>query len=83
MFTTKVIKSHVKLHVKSNATKISRESTPYITLHFSPHDREFFCLLQYFRVALAGRLASRPSSLGLLVGNNNDKIRIMNGFVAA
>ena len=37
--TTKVIKGHVKLHVKSNATKISRESTPYITLtlHFSRH----------------------------------------------
>ena len=32
LFTTKVIKSHVKLHVKSNATKIPRESTPYITL---------------------------------------------------
>ena len=27
LFTTKVIKSHVKLHVKSNATKIPREST--------------------------------------------------------
>ena len=37
LFTTKVIKSHVKLEVKSNATKIPRESTPYITLtlHFS------------------------------------------------
>ena len=67
---TKVIKSHVKLHVKFNATKIS--------VHFSQQDREFFCLrvrssqvtwklhvksnastvenffclLQYFRVAL-------------------------------
>ena len=67
---TKVIKSHVKLHVKFNATKIS--------IHFSQQDREFFCLrvrsstvtwklhvksnastvenffclLQYFRVAL-------------------------------
>ena len=33
---TKVIKSHVKLHVKFNATKIS--------VHFSQQDREFFCL---------------------------------------
>ena len=68
---TKVFKSHVKLHVKFNATKIS--------IHFSQYkDREFFCLrvrsskvtwklhvksnastvenffclLQYFRVAL-------------------------------
>ena len=31
-FTTKVIKSHMKLHMKSNATKIPREFTPYITL---------------------------------------------------
>ena len=35
LFTTKVIKSHVKLHVKSNATKIPRESTPYITLAYT------------------------------------------------
>ena len=32
LFTTKGIKSHVKLHVKSNATKIPRESTPYSTI---------------------------------------------------
>ena len=35
LFTTKVIKSHVKLHMKSNAIKIPRESTPYITLFTS------------------------------------------------
>ena len=29
LFTTKVIKSHVKLQLKSNGTKIPRESTPY------------------------------------------------------
>ena len=32
LFTTKVIKSHVKLQLKSNATKIPRESTPYSTI---------------------------------------------------
>ena len=32
LFTTKVIKSHVKLQVKSNATKIPRKSTPYSTI---------------------------------------------------
>ena len=32
LFTTKVIKSHVKLQVESNATKIPRESTPYSTI---------------------------------------------------
>ena len=50
LFSTKVTISHVKLHVKSNATKIPRESTLDITLTlpFSQHDREFFCLLQYF-----------------------------------
>ena len=32
LFTTKLIKSHVKLQVKSNATKIPRESTPYSTI---------------------------------------------------
>ena len=31
-FKTKVIKSHAKLHVRSNATKIPRESIPYVTL---------------------------------------------------
>ena len=40
LFTTKVIKSHVKLHVKSNTTKIPRESTPYIT-HFTTRSRIF------------------------------------------
>ena len=32
LFTTKLIKSHMKLQVKSNATKIPRESTPYSTI---------------------------------------------------
>ena len=32
LFTTKVIRSHVKLQLKSNATKIPRESTPYSTI---------------------------------------------------
>ena len=32
LFTAKVIKSHVKLQVKSNATKIPRESTAYSTI---------------------------------------------------
>ena len=61
LFKTKVIKSHVKPHVKSNATK-TRESTPYITLtlHFSQHDQEFFCLLQIIlHVALSCSLAIR------------------------
>ena len=40
LFTTNVIKSHVKLHVKSNATKIPRESTPYITI-FTARSRIF------------------------------------------
>ena len=40
LFTTKVIKSHVKLHMKSNATEIPRESTPYITL-FTARSRIF------------------------------------------
>ena len=40
LFTTKVIKRHVKLHVKSNVTKIPRESTPYITL-FTARSRIF------------------------------------------
>ena len=71
-------KSHVKLHVKSNATKMPRESTPYITLtlHFSQHDQEFFCLLQYFAWHWAGRLASWLSSLGLLVGNHGWRITL-------
>ena len=57
--------------MKSKATKIPRESTPYIklTLHFSQHDQEFFCLLQYFAWHYAGCLASRPSLLSLLFGN--------------
>ena len=40
LFTTKVIKRHVKLHVKSNVTQIPRESTPYITL-FTARSRIF------------------------------------------
>ena len=32
LFTTKVIKSHMKLQLKSNGTKIPRESTPYSTI---------------------------------------------------
>ena len=32
LFTTKVIKSRVKLQLKSNATKIPRESIPYSTI---------------------------------------------------
>ena len=36
----------MKLHVKSNATEISTESTPYIALalHFLQHDGEYFCV---------------------------------------
>ena len=40
LFTTEVIKSHVTLHVKSNATQIARESTPYIT-PFTARSRVF------------------------------------------
>ena len=50
-FTTKVIKSHVKLHMKSNATKIPRESTPYITL-FTARSR-IFLPAAILRVALS------------------------------
>ena len=64
LFTTKVIKSHVKLQVKSNATKIPRESTPYNMIeNFSA------CHNTLHGIIKAGHLASRPSSLGLLVGN--------------
>ena len=75
MFTTKVIKSHVKLEVKSNATKIPRESTPYITLtlHFSVEvaPSRIFLPAAILRVALSWPPPqSRPSSLGLLVGKN-------------
>ena len=40
LFTTKVIKSQVKLYVNSNTTKIPRESTTYITL-FTARSRTF------------------------------------------
>ena len=40
LFTTMVIKSQVKLYVNSNATKIPRESTTYITL-FTARSRIF------------------------------------------
>ena len=50
-FTTKVIKSHVKLHMKSNATKIPREFTPYITL-FTARSR-IFLPAAILRVALS------------------------------
>ena len=49
--TTKVIKSHVKLHMKSNITKIPRESTPYITL-FTARSR-IFLPAAILRVALS------------------------------
>ena len=51
LFTTKVIKSHVKLHMKSNATEIPRESTPYITL-FTARSR-IFLPAAILRVALS------------------------------
>ena len=71
LFTTKVIKSHVKLEVKSNATKIPRESTPYITLFSSSSTIENFsaCCNTSRGIKLAAP-QSRPSSLGLLVGKN-------------
>ena len=73
MFTTKVIKSHVKLEVKSNATKIPRESTPYITLtlHFSvvvAPSKIFSACCNTSRGIKLAAPQSRPSSLGLLVG---------------
>ena len=40
--------------------------TLHLQIHFSQHGREFFCPLQYIAWHLAGRLASRPSSLGSL-----------------
>ena len=62
-----------------NLTPLKSPGNLHLTLHFSQHDREFFCLLQYFAWHLAGRLASRPSSLGLLVGNKGRKDRIVPG----
>ena len=65
LFTTKVIKSHVKLHMKSDTAKIPRESTPYITLklHFSQHDREFSaCCNTSCGIKLAASQADRLRS---------------------
>ena len=51
LFSTKDIKSHAKLPVKSNATKMPRESTPYITL-FTARSR-IFLPAAILRVALS------------------------------
>ena len=64
MFTTKIIKSHVKLEVKSNATKIPRESTPYITLFSSSSTIENFsaCCNTLRGIKLAAPQADRLRS---------------------
>ena len=57
LFTTKVIKSHVKLQLKSNTTKIPRESTPYSMIkNFSA------CHNTLRGITLATSQANRPRS---------------------
>ena len=80
LFTTKVIKSHVKLHVKSDTAKIPRESAPYITLklHFSQHDREFSaCCNTSCGIKLAASQADRLRSACSLAINAPHLLRSM------
>ena len=70
-FTTKVIKSHVKLHVKFNAARIPRESTPY-TFHSTIENFSACCNTSH-GIKLAASQADRLRSACSLAIKNKLK----------